>query len=94
MLLIKNCISAIRFQKKVKLLEQFAAKVKKLSVERQSEFRLEITIMKIFYINQLQPEIFLARKIEIFRTLKTKTLYKAKYVALSVFTDYLMFQYI
>ena len=80
MQLIKICFTAIRFKK----LEQFAAKLIKLSVESQSEIRMKITIKKIFYINQLQQEIFLARKIQIFRNLKTKTLYIKSYVCCSV----------
>ena len=51
----------------------------------------------VHWNNQFQQEIFLAKEITIFRNLKTESLYvwlKAKDIAVSVLTVYLIFQFV
>ena len=77
--------------------EQFAIMVKELSVGKHSEIRMENTVMQILFIGTLssKKKFFLTNEITIFRNLKTESFHvwlKAKDIALSVLTVYLIFQ--
>ena len=76
----------------MKLLEQLAKIVKELSVGNYSEIRMENTVMKILFIG---TQFFQTNEITVFNNLKTENLYvwlKAKDIAVSVLTVYLIFQ--
>ena len=82
---------------RVKLLEQFAITGQESSVRKHSQIRMENTVIKILFTGTttFQQENFLANEITIFRNLKTESLYiwlKAKDIAVSVITVYLIFQ--